>query len=692
MRSGNEAALPKVALVGHPNVGKTTLFNAISGERRKVGNYSGVTVEKVSATVFTPHGNKIELIDLPGAYSLTPNSPDEAVTRDVLLGDLDGESRPDLVICVLDAASLERHLYLAMQIMDLGLPLVIALNQMDRAEGSGMRVNPQILSDDLDVPVIACQATSGRGVTQLKQTLRFPLPPAGKRRWKAGSTVEKALTELTRKLGELGIDRPAEHALQLLAEVDYRTAPQAQLSREAQVLGREVAADCIQAGKVPEESISKHRFLRIRQACAAAVHEVGDDDNSLSDKIDDYALHPAWGWLIFAGMMFLVFWTLFWIAQWPMGWIESGVGAIGAGVNALLPEGDLADLLVDGVIGGVGGVLVFIPQIALLFFFISLLEGSGYMARAAFLMDKVMARAGLTGKSFLPLLSGYACAIPGVMATRTINSAKERLLTILILPWMSCSARLPVYLMLIPLLIGGAFAQGVFMFGIYVFGTASALAASWLLSKRIGRSESPAPFLLELPPYRIPDFGYVGRQVLDRTVSFLKKAGSVILGLSILLWALSTYPKAPSGEDQDQFSHSIMGRIGRIIEPAVAPLGWDGRMGTAVLTSFAAREVFVSSMAISYAIDEEEDEFDSKLRDTLAAATRADGRKAYTPLVLLSLLVFFIYALQCLPTTAVVQRETKSWKWALGQLAGMSLFAYLAAMAVFQAGRLMGFS
>jgi ferrous iron transport protein B len=337
-------------------------------------------------------------------------------------------------------------------------------------------------------------------------------------------------------------------------------------------------------------------------------------------------------------------------------------------------------------------VLVFIPQIALLFFFISLLEGSGYMARAAFLMDKVMARAGLTGKSFLPLLSGYACAIPGVMATRTINSAKERLLTILILPWMSCSARLPVYLMLIPLLIGGAFAQGVFMFGIYVFGTASALAASWLLSKRIGRSESPAPFLLELPPYRIPDFGYVGRQVLDRTVSFLKKAGSVILGLSILLWALSTYPKAPSGEDQDQFSHSIMGRIGRIIEPAVAPLGWDGRMGTAVLTSFAAREVFVSSMAISYAIDEEEDEFDSKLRDTLAAATRADGRKAYTPLVLLSLLVFFIYALQCLPTTAVVQRETKSWKWALGQLAGMSLFAYLAAMAVFQAGRLMGFS
>lgn len=693
MSSGDEAALPKVALVGHPNVGKTTLFNAITGERQKVGNYSGVTVEKVSATVFTPHGNKIELIDLPGAYGLTPNSPDEAVTRDVLLGDLDGEPRPDLVICVLDAASLERHLYLAVQVMDLGLPVIIALNQMDRAEESGARINPQILSDDLDVPVIACQASSGRGVTQLKQALRFPLPPAAERKWKAGSTLEHALADLTKRLGESGLERPGAHALQLLAESEYRTEAQACLSREAQGIGREVAATCIKAGVVPEEVISKERFLRIRRACCAAIHEVGDDDNTLSDKIDDYVLHPVWGWVIFGGLMFLVFWALFWIAQWPMGWIESLVAALGGGVGGVLPAGDFTNLLVDGVIGGVGGVLVFIPQIAILFFFISLLEGSGYMARAAFLMDKVMGKAGLTGKSFLPLLSGYACAIPGVLGTRTINSAKERLLTILILPWISCSARLPVYLILVPLLISGSLVQSAFMFGIYALGTLSALGSAWLLGKRIGRSQAPAGFLLELPPYRVPDFGYVGRQVLDRTLSFLKKAGTVILGLSILLWALSTYPKAPSGEESEQFSHSIMGRIGTTIEPVVAPLGWDGRLGTAVLTSFAAREVFVSSMAISYAIDEEDEEArDNLLRGTLAKATRKDGTRMYTPLVLLSLLIFFIYALQCLPTTAIVHRETKSWKWALGQLAGMTLFAYLAAMLVYQVGGLLGFS
>jgi ferrous iron transport protein B len=337
--------------------------------------------------------------------------------------------------------------------------------------------------------------------------------------------------------------------------------------------------------------------------------------------------------------------------------------------------------------------VIFLPQIVLLFLFIGLLEGSGYMARAAFLMDKVMSRAGLTGKSFLPLLSGFACAIPGVMAARTINSPKERLLTILILPWMSCSARLPVYFLLIPLLVAGSLAQTMVMFLMYALGTGTALLAAWILGKRIGRSEPTPQFLLELPPYRLPDFGYVLRHVLGRALSFLKKAGTVILGIVIILWALSSYPKAPEGEDQ--LAHSVMGRIGQAIEPVVEPLGWDGRMGGAMLTSFAAREVFNGSMAVTFAVDEDAEQDDDavrdKIRERISTAKKEDGSPRYPPLTIFSLLIFYIYALQCLPTTIVVKNETRSWRWALGQLAGMSAFAYVAALAVYQGGKLMGF-
>jgi ferrous iron transport protein B len=685
MSSGEDAPIPKVALVGHPNVGKTTLFNALTGERRKVGNYPGITVEKVSATIYTPHGNQIELVDLPGAYSLTPDSPDEAVTRDVLLGDLDGEGQPDLVICVLDAASLERHLYMAVQVMDLGLPVLLALNQVDRAEGSGLRINPQVLSDEFDVPVVACEATGGRGIVQLKQALRFPLPPPATRQWKANSTIEHTLSALARKLEDLGVDRPEAHALQLLSETNYRVEPQAHIRREAQLAAREAAAGCIASDLVPEEIISKARFLAIRRACSASTHEAGDLGEDLSDKIDRMVLHPVGGWVVFGGIMFAVFWTLFSLAKWPMEFIETAIGALRSGVGTLLSEGDLKDLILDGVIEGVGSVVIFLPQIVLLFFLIGLLEGSGYMARAAFLMDKVMARVGLSGKSFLPLLSGYACAIPGVMATRTINSAKQRLVTILVLPWQSCTARLPVYAILIPLLIPSVAGQTAMMFLVYFLGTGTALGAAWVLSKRVGSNEPPPQFLLELPPYRLPDFGYVLRHVLDRAIAFLKRAGTLILGISILLWALAAFPKAPSGAAEDQFSHSIMGRVGQVIEPVVRPLGWDARVGTAALASFAAREVFRSQIAISYAVDEDDQ---SALHETLRAATKPDGSPLYPPVTILSILVFFVYALQCLPTTVVVQRETRSWRWALGQLAGMSLFAYLAALLVFQIGSL----
>lgn len=685
-----DAPLPKVALVGHPNVGKTTLFNALTGENRKVGNYPGITVERSSATLFTPHGHQLELIDLPGSYSLSPNSPDEQVTRDVLLGDQEGESAPDLVICVVDAASLERHLYFVLQVIDTGVPVVLALNQIDRAMEKGLRINRQVLADDLDIPVVTCQANTGRGLIQLKQALRFPFPPPTPRMWKGTGAIERGIDRLTDELEEVEVKRPEAHAIHLLADLDYRVEPQSKVDGKTQELAREAANRCSKSGEAPEEAISKARFLTIRRIVSASVIEKGEEAETLSDKIDRIALHWLGGWFVFCAIMYLVFWSIFTFASIPMDLVDGAFGALGEWVGGMMPEGDLRDLLVEGVIAGVGGVVIFLPQIILLFLFIGLLEGSGYMARAAFLMDKVMSRAGLTGKAFLPLLSGYACAIPGVMSTRTINSAKERLLTILVLPWMSCSARLPVYLLLIPLLVAESGSQTNMMFLLYFLGTGTALLAAWLLGKRIGKTEPAPQFLMELPPYRLPDLGYVGRHVGGRAMAFLKKAGTVILGIVILLWALSTYPKAPEGEDP--LAYSAMGRIGSAIEPVVKPLGWDGRLGGAMLTSFAAREVFNGSMAVSFAVEEEEGEEEeslrARIRDQIATAKKPDGSPLYPPLTILSLLVFYVFALQCLPTTVVVKSETRSWRWALGQLAGMTLFAYLAALLVFQIGSL----
>jgi ferrous iron transport protein B len=409
---------------------------------------------------------------------------------------------------------------------------------------------------------------------------------------------------------------------------------------------------------------------------------------ALTDRIDAHALHPVKGWGIFVTLMLTVFWSIFKLAEIPMGWIEAGQEALQGWVGGLLGEGDFQSLVVDGMIAGVGGVLVFLPQIILLFFFISLLESSGYMARAAYLMDGLMNKAGLSGKSFLPLLSGYACAIPGVMATRTIPNAKERLATILILPWTSCTARLPVYTLVIPLIFTSAFTQGLALFGIYALGTLTALVAARLLKPRLGKTTAPQ-FLLELPPYQSPQWRHVFHQVADRAFAFVKKAGTIILGLSIILWFLETYPKSDSDDPVVQQAESFNGRLGKIMEPVVSPLGWDDRMGTAMMASFAAREVFRSSLAISYATDEEDGE---ELRDRLSASARPDGSPLFTPLVGLSVIVFFIYALQCLPTTVVVRRETGSWKWALGQLFGMTLFAYLAALLVYQVGKLLGSS
>ena len=620
-----------IALVGNPNAGKTTLFNALTGENQRVGNYSGVTVEVKSGTFFTPHGRKLRVLDLPGCYSLRPGSADEAVAVDALTGKLAGEASPDLVVCVVDASHLERHLQLALQVMELGLPCVLALNMVDVAERAGLRLDPAQLAAELGIPVVPMQANNGKGLIELKQALRFPLPHAASAAW-------------------------------LTPGVDPEAARRACVSRLCELAARRSEA-----------------------------HQL-----TFSDRADALLLHPLWGWLCFLLILLGVFWSIFSFARIPMGWIEMGQGALGAWVASLLTHGDLRSLLVDGVIGGVGGVVMFLPQIVLLFLFIGLLESTGYMARAAFLMDAVMARAGLSGKAFLPLFSSYACAIPGVMATRTIHSAKERLVTIFVAPWMSCSARLPVYLLIVPLLLHeseGSWKQALVLFFIYALGTLSAFVAARVLRGRLGPDATASHFLLEMPPYRMPQWSYILRHVLERAWAFVRNAGTLILGLSILLWALSTYPKSNGGDEAEQLAHSAMGRMGVLLEPLVKPLGFDGRTGTAVLTSFSAREVFNASMAILFRVRDGGDKVSTrgKLREQIAAATWPDGRPLFTPLSLLSLLVFYIYALQCLPTVAVVARESGSWRWALGQFSFMTAFAWCASLLIYQGGRLLGF-
>jgi ferrous iron transport protein B len=604
--------LPLVAVAGSPNAGKSALFNALTGARQKVGNYPGVTVERHSGRLMLTDERPVEMVDLPGAYSLDPASPDEAVTRDVLLGRQKGERQPDALVIVIDASNLDNHLRFCLQLIELGLPTIVALNMIDLARRDGLELDSKRLSDELGVPVIETVAVRRRGVTELQAALD-----------------------------------------------DMLSAPFCGVHEH-------VKSDLI------------HLQRRARDIATAAV--VSETPvRRWTHRLDSVLLHPVLGPVILAAIMFVMFQAVFAWSETPKSWIEEGIASLSAAATNALPVGFLRSMVVDGAIAGVGAVITFLPQILILFFFILLLEGTGYMVRAAFLMDKLMHGAGLSGRAFIPLLSSFACAVPGIMATRTIDDPKDRLTTILVAPLMTCSARLPVYTLIIAAFIPnrrvvfGVGLQGLVMFGLYIAGIAGALLAALVLRRGVLKGGGGG-FMMELPKYQWPLAKDVAIGLLTRIQIFLKRAGTIILGTTIILWALASFPQAKPGEKQSEVS--IAGKIATGIEAVVKPIGFNHDISLALLPAMAAREVAVSAIATVYSIDSP---------DQQAGATKLSDRlrHRWSLATALAFLAWFVFAPQCISTIAVTRRETNGWKWPLFMVTYLFALAYLAAGATY---------
>ena len=724
-----------VALTGNPNSGKTTVFNALTGLRAKVGNYAGVTVERKEGRLLgAPAQADIRVLDLPGTYSLSPQSLDEQISRDVLLNRLPELPAPDLIVIVVDASNLQRNLYYATQVIELGHPTILVLNMIDVAESNGQCIDARKLSAALGVPALPLVASSGQGLPELRAAIiggiQNPAATQPRLFCQFPGPFRIEATRLADLLAETFQARRVQATAEALLILSNEKALASSAAHYPQRVQDAVAAarKRLEAQGVDWQGAPiEWRYARVAEIQSAATTETAPPGETFSDKLDRILTHKIWGTIIFVTVMALMFQSIFTFARIPMDAMQAGVDWLGGIVGHWLPRGDLNSLLVDGVIAGVGAVMVFLPQILLLFLFIGFLEDTGYMARAAFLMDRLMSKVGLHGKSFIPMLSSFACAIPGIMAARTIETPKDRLVTILVAPLMSCSARLPVYTLLIAACVPDVRVLGFLKLGaltmlaMYLLGITVALLMAWLFKKTLLRGEAPM-LIMELPPYKRPLLRVVLRHMWDRSKLFLRRAGTVILGINILLWFLASYPRssaterefaaqrasiqqtqmsdgekaaalaeAARAEDGEKLRDSFAGRMGRAIEPIIAPLGFDWKMGIGIISSFAAREVFVSTMSTVYNVGDEKDAaIKTKLVETLRQQRHPDGTPVYTALTAVTLMVFYVFALQCVSTVAIVRRETNSWKWPLFQWAYMGLLAWGFAFLTFHLGHILG--
>ena len=698
---------PNIALLGNPNSGKSSLFNLLTGLNQKVGNFPGVTVERKLGNLTLQNKLNCTVIDLPGTYSLYPRRNDEWVAYKQLMSPDNHEEKPDIAVVVADASNLRRNLLYVSQVIDLKIPVVVVLTMLDIAKKRGIKVDIETLSREMQVPIIPVNARTGRGVEQLKSTLSLVLQTEviGNDFYNISELGEEAINEVKLILPSLS-NYSAVHYL---------------INHESFLLSNEnqQAIEAVEKKyqfnhtKVQAEDIQK-RYQKIRLVMQKAVEENSiEKQKRYSEKLDDFFLHNTWGYLIMGVVLFLLFQSVFWVAEYPMNAIETGVSYIGGVLGKILPQGWFADLIINGVVAGLGGIVVFVPQIMILFGLITLLEDTGYMARISFLSDRIMRKVGLNGKSVMPMIGGFACAVPAIMNARNIENSKERLLTILVTPFMSCSARLPVFTILASLVVPNEYIfgflslQGLVLMGLYVLGIVVAMAVAYILNVFIKIREKSF-FILELPIYRQPRWKNIVVTMVEKAKVFVFDAGKVIMVISLVLWALSSYGPGDKIEEieknyenqvrlnpekmeeyeilksQQLLENSYAGILGRTIEPVIEPLGYDWKIGIALVTSFAAREVFVGTMATLYSVGDDADENSETLRNKMASAKRTDGTAVYTKATGYSLMIFYLLAMQCMSTLAVVKRETGTWKWPLIQLGYMTAIAYLLSFIVYQ--------
>lgn len=694
-------------MVGNPNSGKSSIFNCLTGLNQQVGNFPGVTVDKKTGTSAISASLTAEIIDLPGSYSLYPKRLDEWVTYKVLLNQ-DTDIRADVIVAVADANNLKRNLLFCTQIIDLKQPVVIALTMMDLAARKGIKIDIPALERELGVPVVAVNPRKNKGIAQLKKAIEYTAQ-------NAYSVPVRDFID-NKALATESIEEVKNHFPQLsdYTAIHYLINHEsfALKDKEQQVVEDIEKKNNFNPTKTQAEEILQ-RYGRIRQIMQQAVSEPDPLQKKLfTERLDNLLLHRVWGYVILLGVLFLLFQSVFWLAQFPMDWIELGFARLSQWLSFILPDSRWTDLLINGVVAGLSGILVFVPQIMILFGLITLLEDTGYMARISFLSDRLMRNVGLNGKSVMPMISGFACAVPAIMSARNIENRKERLLTILITPLMSCSARLPVYTILIGLvipktyLLGFLGVQGLVMMALYLLGLVMALIVSYVAKWFIKINEKSF-FILELPSYRSPRWNNVFPTMINKARIFVFDAGKVIMIISLVLWALSSFGpgntmqeitakyeklKTAPGANTAQLNNeyktakleaSYAGIMGKSIEPVIRPLGYDWKIGIALITSFAAREVFVGTMATLYSVGDN-DEGSLLLKEKMKAAVRPDGTPVFNLASGLSLMIFYVFAMQCMSTLAVVRRETKSWKWPIIQLLYMTALAYLMSWLVYE--------